>query len=148
MSTNGHHSPAQKVATSFSDLTRDVIELSELQAQLFVRDVKKSSQKTQTCLVFAVVGLCFLLGTIPVALSALAELFVSQFEWTRQASFGVATLIGLVLAAAFAGAAYSMMKEGLLSLQRSRDELNRNIAWLKSTLSSRAGGDSTEKTPV
>ena len=85
----------------------------------------------------AIVGVCFLLASIPVALFALAELLVEQLDWSRAAALGVATLVGLALSAAFAGAAYAIIKSGLLSLQRSRDEFNRNVAWIKSMLRNR-----------
>ncbi len=125
------------VAGSVSELTHDVIEISELQAKLFVMDVKKSSRRTRTCLVLAVIGACLLLGTIPVALFALAQLLVEQLQWSQSAALGAATLVGLVLAASAAGAAWAMVKSGLVSLQRSREEFARNIDWLKSTLRNR-----------
>jgi uncharacterized membrane protein YqjE len=132
------------VAGSFSELTHDVIELSELQAKLFVLDVKKSSQRTRTCLVLGVVAICFLLGTIPVALMALAQLLVEQLQWPQSAALGVAALAGLALAAIAAGVAWGMIKGGLVSLERSREELSRNMEWLKSTLRSR-GQPTTDK---
>jgi hypothetical protein len=125
------------VAASVSGLTHDVIELSELQAKLFMLDVKKSSQQARTCLVLAIVGICFLLASIPVALFALAELLVEQLDWSRAGALGVATVVGLALSAAFAGAAYALIRSGLLSLQRSREEFNRNVAWIKSMLRNR-----------
>ncbi len=138
MIVNGRQrTPMPDVAGSVSGLTHDVIELSELQAKLFMLDVKKTSQRTRTCLILAVIGICVLLGSIPVALLALAELLIEQLAWSRAAALGVATLVGLALSAIFAGAAYSILRSGLLSLQRSREELKRNIAWVKSMLRER-----------
>jgi hypothetical protein len=135
MNGNGRHrTQMPDVAGSVSGLTHDVIELAELQTQLLALDLKKSTQKTRTCLILAVVAACLLLASLPVALLALAEVFVEQLEWSRAAALGVATLVGLVLAGIFAGAAYGIMRSGLVSIQRSRDEFNRNIAWIKSTL--------------
>jgi hypothetical protein len=42
-----------------------------------------------------------------------------------------------VLCAVFSGAAYAIVRSGLVSLERSRDELGRNVAWLKSMLRNR-----------
>ena len=83
------------MATSFAGLAHDVIELGELQSQLFVHDVKSTTQKTRTSLLLSVVGACALLGSIPVLLFAVAELFVEQFDWSRSAGFALAALIGI-----------------------------------------------------
>ena len=90
------------VAGSVSGLTHDVIELAELQSQLLMLDLKKSTQKTRTCLILAIIGVCLLLASLPVALMALAALLVEQLEWSQSAALGVATLVGLVLAGIFA----------------------------------------------
>lgn len=144
---NGNGRPNTKmpdVAGSVSNLTHDVIELSELQAKLFMLDLKRSSQRTRTCLILAVVSICVLLGTIPVALIALAYLFVEQLEWSHAAAFAVATVVGLAITAALAGSAWSIAQSGLVSLERSRQEFSRNIAWLKTSLRTR-GQDTSDQ---
>jgi uncharacterized membrane protein YqjE len=138
MNTNGRHdSKLPNVAASVSDLAHDVIELSELQIQLLTLDLKESTEKARTCLILAVVAGCILLGTIPVALFALAEWLVWQFEWARAGAFAIATVVGLATAAGIGAWAYAYVKKGLLSIERSRNELQRNISWLKSTLRTR-----------
>jgi uncharacterized membrane protein YqjE len=147
MNGNGRHrTQMPDVAGSVSGLTHDVIELAELQARLLSLDLKRSSQKTRTCLILAVIGVCLLLASIPVALLALAELLVEQLDWSRSAALGVATLAGLLLSAIFAGVAYSIVRSGLVSLDRSRDEFNRNVAWIKSTLKNRGQYSAFTKT--
>ena len=139
MNTNGRvRDEEPNVATSFSGLAHDVIELGELQAQLFVHDVKSTTQKTRTSLLLGVVGACVLLGSVPVLLFALAELFVEQFGWTRSAGFAVAAVIGIAASAGILAAAWNRLSVGLNSMQRSRDELSRNIAWIKSSLRSQS----------
>jgi uncharacterized membrane protein YqjE len=140
MSGNGRYTSNTKlpnVAASVSDLTHDVIELTELQTQLFALDAKYSMEKARACLIMGVVGAAMLLGTIPVALLTIAALVVEQLEWSYAAGAAVATLIGLVVTGVVMGIAYSYVKNGLVSFERSRDELRRNIAWLKSTLRTR-----------
>jgi uncharacterized membrane protein YqjE len=146
MNTNGRsRNDEPGVAPSVSELTHDVIELAELQAQLFALDVKNTSAKTKTSLLLAVVGVCVLLGSIPVALFALAELLHEQLEWSAAASFGVATLVGVLVSACILAAAWVKFKTGLDTLRRSREELSRNIAWVKSSLRSRGRANPTEK---
>jgi hypothetical protein len=147
MNGNGRQRPQMPdVAGSVSGLTHDVIELAELQTQLLMLDLKKSTQKSRTCLILAIIAVCLLLASLPVALVALAALLVEQLEWSQSAALGVATLVGLVLAGIFAGAAYSIVRSGLVSIERSRDEFNRNIAWIKSTLKERGRYSAFSKT--
>lgn len=135
------------VAASVSDLTHDVIELSELQARLLSLDAMQSVAKGKVCLIMAIVGTCMLLGTIPVALLTIAALLVEQLEWSYAAAAAVATGIGLLIAAIVLGVAYGYVKKGLTSFDRSREELQRNIAWLKSTLKSRGHAERTAAQP-
>jgi len=135
---NGRHDgKVPNVAASVSDLTHDVIELTELQVQLVALDVKQSVGKARMLLVLTVVGVCVVLGTIPVALIALAALLMHFLAWSAAAATCVAALVGLIVAGAILGTAYSYIKKGLFSMDRSREELRRNIAWLKSTLRTR-----------
>ena len=137
MNTNGRSRDDEpNVATSFSGLAHDVIELGELQSQLFVHDVKSTVQKTRTSLLLGVVGGCVLLASLPVLLFALAEFMIELFGWSRSAGFAVASVVGIAASAGFLAAAWDRLSAGLNSMQRSRDELNRNIAWIKSSLRS------------
>jgi len=139
MNTNGRvRDEEPNVATSFAGLAHDVIELGELQAQLFVHDVKSTAQKTRTSLLLGVIGACVLLGSVPVLLFAVAELCVEQLGWPRSAGFGLAAVIGVGASAALLAAAWNRLSVGLNAMQRSRDELSRNIAWIKSSLRSQS----------
>jgi len=139
MNTDGRGKTERpNVATSFSELTHDAIELAELQAQLFALDVKETSESTKTSLILAIVGSCLLLGTIPIALIALAELLIEQLDWSHAVSYGVATLVGILVSAGILATAFARFRSGLSSMKRSREELSRNIAWIKTSLRSRA----------
>jgi uncharacterized membrane protein YciS (DUF1049 family) len=135
MNTNGHHrTTTPNVAASVSELTSNIIELTELQSQLVVLDVKKSVEKAKLCVILGIVAACLLLASIPVALIAFGYLLHQQLEWSIAASMGVAAFVGFALCGIVGGVAYTLMQNGVVTLERSRDELSRNIAWLKSTL--------------
>ncbi len=139
MNTNGRaRTEEPNVATSFSELAHDVIELGELQAQLFANDVKSTTQKTRTSLLLSVIGVCVLLGSIPVVLFAVAELIAELTGWPLSGGLAIAAVVGIAASAGFLVTAWNRLNDGLSSLERSRDELNRNIAWIKSSLRSRA----------
>jgi hypothetical protein len=146
MSTNGRvRDEEPNVATSFSGLAHDVIELGELQAQLFVHDVKNTTQKTRTSLLLSVVGACVLLGSVPVMLLALGEFIADRTGWPRSGAFAIAALIGIGVSTGFLAAAWNRLSVGLNSMQRSRDELTRNIAWVKSSLKSQSSPKSDSR---
>jgi uncharacterized membrane protein YciS (DUF1049 family) len=141
MNTNGRvREEEPNVATSFSGLAHDVIELGELQAQLFAHDVKSTTQKTRTSLILAVVGVCVLLGAIPVLLFALGELISEQTGWPLSAGLAIAAVVGIAISAAILAVAWNRLNVGLSSMQRSRDEFSRNVAWVKSSLRSQTSG--------
>ena len=137
MNTNGRARDEEpNVATSFTGLAHDVLELGELQTQLFVHDVKCTTQKTKTSLLLAVVCACVFLGSVPVLLFALGELITEQTGWPRSAGLAIAAFVGIAVSAGLLLASWNRLSAGLSSLQRSRDEFSRNIAWIKSSLRS------------
>jgi hypothetical protein len=147
MNTNGRiRDEEPNVATSFSGLAHDVIELSELQAQLFAHDVKSTAQKTRTSLVLSVVGLCVLLGTIPILLMALGEFIAELTDWPLSAGLAIAAVIGIVASACLLAAARNRLSAGLNSMQQSRDELSRNIEWIKASLRSQPAKPTARRT--
>lgn len=142
MKTNGrvqNHEP--NVITSFGDLAHDAIELAELQSQLFAMDVKDSSRSARTGICLAATGLVMLLGSIPVALVTVAVVLIEQRGWSHAGAFGLATAMGMVVAACILAAAWKMLSRSVVALHRSREELRRNLDWLKSNLRNR--GQST-----
>jgi uncharacterized membrane protein YciS (DUF1049 family) len=135
VNTNGHAKPREpNVAASFTGLAHDAIELAELQARLLKLDAQAAARNSGIGAALVVVGVCLLLGCVPVALLAFGEWFVVQFDWSRGTAYAAAAAIGLALSAVAATAAWMRVRTALASLQRSRDELNRNLAWIKANL--------------
>jgi hypothetical protein len=138
MTIDGRSRPDQPgVASSFAELTSNAIELAELQAQLFSLDVKQTSQSAGISVALVIGSVCMLLGTIPVVLIAIAQLFIEKLLWSQAAGYGVAALIGILASAGIGAVAYTRFSSGMATMKRSREEFNRNIAWLKSNLRSR-----------
>jgi len=149
MNTNGRARDKQPdVATSFSELAHDVIELGELQAQLFALDVKSTVKKTSSSVLLSVIGLVVLLGTVPVVLLAVGYLIAEIFDWPISAGLGIAAVVGIAISAGILLLGWSRLKAGLNSMQRSSEELRRNIAWIKSTLRSRRSATSAIDRPI
>ena len=137
MSTNGRvRDEEPNVATSFSGLAHDVIELGELQAQLLALDVKRTSRDARGAFVLTVVGASFLLCSISVGLFALAELLVEELGWDKSTADFVTAVVGVAVGGGILAAAWCQWQSGMSALTRSREELSRNIAWLKMSLRS------------
>jgi len=149
MNTNGRFRDKQPdVATSFSELAHDVIELGELQAQLFALDIKSTVKKTSSSVLLTIVGACVLLGSVPVILLALGYLIAELLDWPVSAGLGIAAAVGIAISAGVLLLAWNRLSAGLHSMQRSSEELRRNIAWIKSTLKSRKTAESAIDRPV
>ena len=114
VNTNGKAKAADpNVAASFTSLAHDAIELAELQAKLLKLDAQAAARNGGMSIALLVVGVCLLLGCVPVALVALAEVFVAQFAWSRAAAFAASAAIGLVLSAGTGAAAWFRVKSAL-----------------------------------
>jgi Putative Actinobacterial Holin-X, holin superfamily III len=103
-----------------------------------VHDVKSTTQKTRMSLLLGVIGACVLLGSVPVLLFALGELIAERTGWPLSGGLAVAAVVGIAASAAILAAGWNRLSVGLSSMQRSRDELSRNIAWIKSSLRSQS----------
>jgi hypothetical protein len=70
-------------------------------------------------------------GTLPVALICVAELLVQGAGLSRPAAFAAAALGGLIVAAVLAAVGWSYLRGIALAFGRSREELTRNVTWIK-----------------
>jgi Putative Actinobacterial Holin-X, holin superfamily III len=133
----GHHR-SEGVITSLGELGGNVATLAELQAKLTLIDAREAVGRATWPTAVLAVSAAVLLATVPVLLIGLAFLVAS---WTG-ISQGAALLIVAAVVAIIAGAiALVSLREFLRSFEsfrRSRDELTRNVAWIKTVLTQSA----------
>jgi hypothetical protein len=129
---NGVKEP--NVVASVSSLAHDVVELAELHAKLLTLDANAAWTRMRTGLVMLVIGACVLLGCVPVVLLAAAEALVEYGDWSRAVAQGVAGVAGLAAVTVLFLMARQRLTKILGSFQRSREELNENLTWLKDKL--------------
>jgi hypothetical protein len=135
MNTNGKpRAKDPNVVASFSGLAHDVLELAELQSELLSLDVAAAWQRMRVGVVLTIVGGCLLLGCLPVVLLTVTETLVEYAGWSRTGALAAAAAGGLLAAGGILAAAWFRMKTMLVSFERSREELSRNLAWIKSSL--------------
>lgn len=139
MPTNGRThkqnvAPASRVGGGLAGLLSDVMSLAELQLKLFTVDAKEASGRIIMPIVLVAVGGVLALCSIPLGLIAIAQVLHLEAGWHPAVATAVALLIGLVLAGILAFLGYLGLRRCIQPMQRSRDELQRNINWLKSAL--------------
>jgi hypothetical protein len=139
---DGHHhqrasangAPEQQVVGGIAGFGSDMATLAELQAQLAVTDLKESVQKAALPLALLAGGVIALIGAVPVVLLGLAALLATALK----ISPGGAMLLtgGAVLLLALVVVVISASKIGpsFASFRRSREELTRNLAWIRTVL--------------
>jgi uncharacterized integral membrane protein len=140
MNRNGQTSPTEGVRNGVSGLLHDVTSLAELQFELLKVDAATASRKAAVPAVLIGSAVVLGLSTIPLVLLAIAQVFRDQAGWPPALATLTAVLIGLVLAGVVGTLGYFGIRRAVEPLDRSRDELNRNIAWLKNALRRHSAG--------
>ncbi len=120
----------------FKRIARDVVELGELQIQLFAIDGKVAVYK----LIFATVAITF---AATLSLSAFTALIFAgawalhEFcVWPMSVSLLTCGLIGLVLAMILVALGYRSVRQAANAMGETKSELVSNLRWMKSTLTS------------
>lgn len=139
--TNGRRQfPPGAVARDVGSLAHDAIELSELQFDLFKIEMRQAVLGLFGPLVLFFVAAMTVLASLPLLLFFVAHGLIEWAEWKGNyaplaylAAFG----IGAVLAVVVGIVGWSLLKRKLNLFRSSREELARNIEWMKSAL--RAG---------
>lgn len=132
---NGSPESAPKaLARDVGEFAHDVFTLAELQAQLFVTDVRECSQRAFMPGLVLLIGVALGLACFPIALVALALALVQVFEASYAAGFLIAAIAGAVSSAVLSVIGWLLVRGRLAVLRRSRDELLRNLRWIKKVL--------------
>jgi len=132
--TNGHESaPAKGMTRNVSELASDVASLAELQTRLLVVDAKESVRRLIPPVVLGALGLALLLGSIPVLLMGVAQLLVYA-GLGPAASLFIAFAIGALIAGLSLLAAWLLLRDSFSTFERSREEFQKNLAWIKDAL--------------
>lgn len=128
------HRGAEGVLTSIGELGGDIASLAELQTKLTLIDAKEAAERATWPTVVLVASAGVLVASVPVLLIGLAFVLATAFGITQGAAL---LIVGAVVAAVAAAVAILSLREFLHSFEsfrRSREELARNIAWIKTVL--------------
>ena len=123
------------VLGNLAEFASDCTTLLELQSRLAVEDLKDSAARAVVPVGGAAFGVALALGALPVALLGVGELVVQYGGLTRGWSYVIVAVAALVLGGLSAWLFGSRIGASFESFHRSREELTRNLAWIKTVLS-------------
>lgn len=139
MQRNGQRSPTEGVRSGLAGLLHDLTMLTELQLKLLSVDAKEATGRAVLPVMLFGVAAVFSLSALPLLLIALAQLLRDQAGWPAAAATVTAVAVGLIVAGVCAAVGYFRLKNCLAPLARSREEFNRNVAWLRDALKRQDG---------
>ena len=122
------------LGSDMSDFLKGFSTLVELQAQLFVADVRECRQRGLLPGLVLLCGVTLGMGCFPVALVAIAMLLIQVFEISYAAGFLISVLAGAVLSGLLTMIGWFQVRKQMTFLQRSQQELVHNLRWLKKIL--------------
>jgi hypothetical protein len=138
--------PSDGVAKDVGELTHDIVSLAELQFELFRNDCRKGMKGLLLPVALLLLAGIVAAGTVPVALIAVAELLTQAAGLSRAVSFSIAALGGFGVAVAMGVVGWSRIRGIGRVFERSREELARNMSWIKQSLKRPVEAESPQKT--
>jgi hypothetical protein len=111
-----------------------VATLAELQAKLAALDFKESAERALVPLVVAIGGAVVALGGVPVLLAGVAVLLASALSVSLGWMLVLISGLAIMTAGAIAAIAGNRLIHAFDSFRRSREELIRNLNWIRTVL--------------
>jgi uncharacterized membrane protein YqjE len=127
-------SPEGRVVGGIADFGNDVATLAELQLQLAQLDLQECVAQAKIPAAVIAAGLVVALGSVPVVLLGVAKLVALALNIGEGWGTLLTGIAALVLAAVASGVAAMRLTPSFTSLRRSREELARNVAWIRTVL--------------
>ena len=126
-------SPPNGVAKGMGELTHDIVSLVELQFELFRVDCREGLRRILIPVALLLFAGIVAVGTVPIVLILIAEILTQAAGLSRAAAFSIAAMSGFVLAVTWelrGGSTCGVVRV----FERSREELTRNMTWIKHAL--------------
>jgi uncharacterized membrane protein YqjE len=132
VSENG--SAEGKVVSGIAEFINDIVALAELQAKLALLDLKECLEKARLWLALVVVGIFFILASLPVALFGVAELVAVALKISTGWALLMTGVVVLIVAGMVVVVSAYRLVPSVSSFRRSREELSRNLSWIRTVL--------------
>jgi hypothetical protein len=126
--------PEKQVLGGIAEFGNDIATLAELQARLAVHDLKKCLHKLMVPAGLVGAGLFAVIGALPVLLLGVAGLLASALKISPAAASLLTGGVVLVVALGTIAVAGWRIPASFSSFRQSREELTRNLAWIRTVL--------------
>jgi hypothetical protein len=122
------------VTGTIAGLGNDVATLVELQAKLAAQDARECLSHALVPLGFIAIASAVLLGGVPVVLLGIADVLARAIGIAPGWAMLLTAAVAMTAAGLVALLCLGRVRVSLEPLRRSREELSRNIAWLRTVL--------------
>lgn len=116
------------------ELTHDIVSLAELQFELLRLDCREGLKRMQLPVAMLLFAGIAAVGTVPIVLMLVAEFLAQVAGLSRAAAFSIAAMSGFIVALAIGAVGWSRLRRVVRVFERSREELTRNMTWIKHAL--------------
>jgi len=127
-------SPEAQVVGGVAELGNDIATLVELQGKLAVADLKESLGKASVPIVLIAIGVCSLLGAVPVLLFGVAELVAVALNIGHGWALLLTSVVAMVIAGVVVVVSALRLPSCFNGFRRSSEELTRNLSWIRTVL--------------
>jgi len=124
----------ESVVGSIAGFGTDVANLADLQLKLATLDFNEATAKATLPLSLLVGGLVVLLGSVPVAIAGAALLIASALGISLGLTLLLTAIVVMIAAGASVAFAGLRLTRSFEVFRRSREELVRNISWIRTVL--------------
>jgi len=122
------------VARNARAIAHDVLELAELQTELLKVDARDWVKRLVLPIVLVAVALAAAVGCIPILLLSLARLLYELIDMPFSLALLISGVVGLFIAVVCGLVGWKRLSGSVSVFGRSREELQRNIRWIKRVL--------------
>jgi len=122
------------LVSNIAEFGEDLLSLGELQARLAIIELKQNIESGKNCVVAVLVGVLIALGTLPVLLTGIAELLVSELSVGHTAALLSVAVVSLAVAGAIVAIAIILFRRRRFGFPLSSEELTRNLNWVRTVV--------------
>jgi hypothetical protein len=133
------------VAKGMGELAHDIVSLVELQLELFRVDCREGLRRILIPVALLMSAGSVAVGTVPIMLVLIAEILTQAAGLSRAAAFSIAAVSGFAAAAIMGVTGWFCLRGVVRVFERSREELTRNMTWIKDALKRPAQAGSQQR---
>jgi hypothetical protein len=132
----GHNHPPGPtgVVQTLGEVGNDIMNLAELQAKLVALDAKEAVSRASLAVIAIAVGLVIAAASVPVALLGMADIVARTFQIQPGWAMLLTAAVALLFAGMIVGVFTRQIPEALKTFRRSKEEFERNLAWLRTVI--------------